>query len=328
MSREGGPSVRVLFATDGSRSADRARDLLTRLPWPDGTSICVTSALEPRGELFAAPWMMPAPEELDSVESELLRHADVTLDDAVRTLEGPGRSVERITLRGRPASAIVEEAEAWKADLVVLGNRGHGPIASMVLGSVSAEVVDHAPCPVLVVRDGAVASVVLAIDGSPGAERAARVVRTWPILRDLPVAVVAVAETAVPWGAGMVGGLYDEVMTSYAQDVDLARRGTSDLANKVADTLVAAGVAAVAHVLEGDPAHEIVEFAGRRPGSLVVVGTRGHGGLARLVLGSVARNVLLHAACSVLVVREMVGAAGAAGAEAAVEREQVGAGSD
>jgi nucleotide-binding universal stress UspA family protein len=300
--------VRVLFATDGSRSADRARDLLTRLSWPVGTSFCVTSALEPRGELFAAPWMMPAPNELDTVESELLRHADVTLDDAVRTLEGPGRSVERVTLRGRPASAIVDEATAWKADLVVVGNRGHGPIASMVLGSVSAEVVDHAPCPILVVRDGPVESVVLAVDGSPGAERAADAVRTWPILHHLPVAVVAVAETSVPWGAGMVTGLYDEVMTSYAQDVEAARVGTTALAAQVAGELAAAGVGAVSHVLEGDPAHEIVEFVRRHPGSLLVMGTRGHGGIARMVLGSVARNVLLHAAGSVLVVRETVGA--------------------
>jgi nucleotide-binding universal stress UspA family protein len=239
--------------------------------------------------------MMPASDELDSVESELLRHADVALDDAVRTVDQPGCTVERLTLRGRPASAIVEEARAWKADLVVLGNRGHGPIASMVLGSVSAEVVDHAPCPVFVVRDEEIASIVFAEDGSPGAARAARVIRTWPFLHGLPVDVVSVAETAVPWNAGMATGLYDEVMVSYAHDVEAARESTRALAHRCSNAR------------EGDPAREIVEFARARPGSLVVVGTRGHGGLARLVLGSVARNVLLHAPGSVLVVRETVG---------------------
>ncbi len=308
--------MRVLFATDGSRSADRARDLLGRLSWPAGTRFCVVCALEPRGELFVAPWMMPAAEELDTVESELLRHADVTLDDAVRTLETPGREVERLTLRGRPASAIVDEARAWQADLLVLGNRGHGPIASMVLGSVSAEVVDHAPCPVLVVRDEQIDSIVLAEDGSPGAARAALALRTWPVFRGLPVDVISVAETAVPWNAGMAAGLYDEVMVSYAQDVETARASTRALAQESADLLRSAGAAAVPHLLEGDPAHEIVEFARARPRSLVLVGTRGHGGLARLVLGSVARNVLLHTPGSVLVVREMVGG-GKAEAEAA-----------
>ncbi len=296
--------MRVLFATDGSRSADRARDLLARLPWPDGTRFNVVCALEARGELFAAPWMAPSPPELDSVEAELLRHADVTLEDAERTLERPGRDVERLTLRGRPGSAIVEEARAWKADLVVLGNRGHGPIASMVLGSASAEVVDHAPCPVLVVREDEIASVVFAEDGSDGAARARRVLATWPILHRLPIDVVSVAETAMPWSAGMAAGLYDEVVASYARDVEAAREATRALAHRSADELRATGLTASPFVMEGDPADTIVEFARSRPASLVVVGTRGHGGLARLILGSVARNVLLHAPGSVLVVRE------------------------
>jgi len=303
--------VRVLFATDGSRSADRARDLLAHLPWPDGTSFSVVYALEARGELFSAPWMSPAPPELDSVEAELLRHADVTLDDAVRTLERPGRSVERLTLRGRPASAIVEEARAWKADLVVLGNRGHGPIASMVLGSVSTEVVDHAPCPVLVVRDAAIDSIVFAEDGSPGAERVARALRSWPVLQGLPIDVVSVAETSMPWSAGMTAGLYEEVAATYARDVELARESTLALADRSAAALRSGGMTAVPHLLEGAPADRIVEFALSRPRSLVVVGTRGHGGLARLILGSVARNVLLHAPGSVLIVREWRNGAGA-----------------
>jgi nucleotide-binding universal stress UspA family protein len=298
------PAVRVLFATDGSRSADRARDLLARLPWPDGTRFSVVCALEARGELFSAPWMAPSPLELDSVEAELLRHAEVTLDDAERTLARPGREVDRLTLRGRPASSIIEEAVAWRADLLVLGNRGHGPIASMVLGSVSAEVVDHAPCPVLVVRDAAIDSIVFADDGSAGAARAAAVLQTWPALHGLPVDVVAVAETSMPWSAGMAAGLYNEVVASYARDVDLAREATRAHAERSAEGLRSAGLTAVPHVLEGDPADRIVEFARSRAHALVVVGTRGHGGLTRLILGSVARNVLLQAHGSVLVVRE------------------------
>jgi len=312
--------VRVMFATDGSRSADRARDLLARLPWLDGTRFCVVSALELRGELFAAPWLIPGPREVDSVESELIRHAEVTLDDAERTLGLPGRVIDRLTLRGRPGSAIVEEARAWKADLIVLGNRGHGPIASMVLGSVSAEVVDHAPCPVLVVRDTQIDGVVFAEDGSPGAERASQVLRTWPIFRQLPVAVVSVAETSLPVSAGMAAGLYDEVMASYAHDVESARELTRGLAEASADQLRQAGFVATAHVLEGDPASEIVQFAAGRPASILVVGTRGHGGLARLVLGSVARNVLLHATGTVLVVRATTHPAEEPVAPAAVAR--------
>jgi nucleotide-binding universal stress UspA family protein len=300
--------VRVLFASDGSRAADRARDLLARLPWPDGTRFCVASATRPREELFGAPWPMPSAQELDSIESELLRHAEVTLDDAERALEGHGRMIDRITLRGRAASAIVEEARAWKADLIVLGSRGHGPIAAMLLGSTSAEVVDHAPCAVLIVRDPEIASVIVADDGSEGAARAAAAVRDWPIFRGLPVDVVSVAETRIPWSAGMPAGLYDEVMASYAEDVEAARKDTDAVAHRTAAALQTAGIPAVPHLLEGDPAHELVQFAAAHPHSLTVLGTRGHGGLVRLVLGSVARNVLLHAPGSVLVMRETAGA--------------------
>jgi nucleotide-binding universal stress UspA family protein len=64
-----------------------------------------------------------------------------------------------------------------------------------------------------------------------------------------------------------------------------------------------AGLQADAEVREGDPAHEIVLSARQHGAGLVVVGTRGQTGLRRLILGSVARKVLLHAPCSVLIVR-------------------------
>jgi nucleotide-binding universal stress UspA family protein len=313
--------MRVLFATDGSRAADRARDLLPRLTWPAGTRFCVVFGLEDRFEPFGTPMTVSAPVEPAAADGDLRRHADITLDDAERTLEATGHAVERLTIRGRTASAILDEAKSWKADLVVVGSRGHGPIASMVLGSVSAEIVDHAPCPVLVVRDDTISSVILAEDGSDGAARARQLLATWPIFHGRAVDVVSVAETSIPWTATMAAGFYDEVLAAYTQDVELLRRRARTLSEDAAAALRAAGVTATAHPLEGDAAHELVEFARARPRSLTVIGTRGHSGLARLVLGSVARNVLLHTPGSVLVVREPVAAIGTAegaGAKAGV----------
>ena len=77
----------------------------------------------------------------------------------------------------------------------------------------------------------------------------------------------------------------------------------ADESQTTAQRLSEAGVDAVPVALEGEPAGEIVRFAAERGTGTVVVGTRGHTGLTRLVLGSVARNVLLHAPCSVLVRR-------------------------
>ena len=304
--------MRVLLAVDGSQSADRARDLVAALPWPRDSLIRIVAVLDQRGELYGAPWIAKVAPDADRVESQEAYTIETALDAAERDIARPGRTVERILLRGRPASEVVDEARAFEPDLIVVGSRGHGPIESMLLGSVSAEIVDHAPCPVLVVRDAPLRSVMLADDGSDSARAAADVLEAWPVLRGLPLTVLSVAETRLPTAAGMTPGLYDEVLTSYAESVDEAIRQANAMAALAAERLGKAGFAARSAYREGDAAHEIVEYARIHETGLIVVGTRGHTGLARLLLGSVARNVLLHAPCSVLVVRQGAGAPRAA----------------
>jgi nucleotide-binding universal stress UspA family protein len=104
--------------------------------------------------------------------------ADGTVHEARGRLTRPGLNVEAIVLRGRPATAIVDQARGMQADLVVVGSRGHGMIESMLLGSVSAEVIDHASAPVLVARGRRIERVVLGWDGSSCASRAADLLRT------------------------------------------------------------------------------------------------------------------------------------------------------
>jgi nucleotide-binding universal stress UspA family protein len=300
--------MRVLLAIDGSQSADRARDLVATLPWPRDSHIRIVAVLDQRAQLYGAPWIAVTPSNVDELEQQEIYTINTALDAAERDISRPGRRVERILLRGRAASEIVDEARAFEPDLVVVGSRGHGPIQSMLLGSVSAEIVDHAPCPVLVVRDAPLRSIVLAEDGSDSARSAADVLEAWPVFHGLPLTVLSVAETRLPTAAGMTPGLYDEILTSYADSAGEAVRQAEAMATVTAERLGKAGYAARSAYREGDAAHEIVEYAGVHAAGLVVVGTRGHTGLARLLLGSVARNVLLHAPCSVLVVREGVAA--------------------
>lgn len=61
--------MRILLATDGSRSADMARDMAARLPWPDGSTIRVVAGLERRAALFGGEWLAPGGGELDGLES-------------------------------------------------------------------------------------------------------------------------------------------------------------------------------------------------------------------------------------------------------------------
>ncbi len=296
--------MRVLLAIDGSVSSDRARDLVAAIRWPDGTMIRIVAALEHGPELYGVPWMGTPPVDSERIEGSLVRRYQTALEAADRALEAPGRGVESILLRGRAASAILEEARDFRPDLIVLGNRGHGPIESMLLGSVSAEVVDHAPCPVLVARSSQLHSIVYADDGSEGAKEAGDLLCEWPIFKGLRATVLSVSEVAVPWSAGMAPGLYDQVLESYSESVQDARREHAALVDVSADRLADAGLMTAVEVRDGDPAACIVKVAGELGADCVVMGTRGHTGLTRLLLGSVARNVLLHASCSVLIVRE------------------------
>lgn len=296
--------MRILLAIDGSSAAGRARDLLASLRLPPESAIRIVAVYESPVDVLGMTWPTAVSDEPAARKDPLRRRLEDALDTAVRSLSRPGLKMDRILQLGRPASAIVDEAREFAADLIVVGNRGHGTLEALLLGSVSSEVVDHAPCPVLVARTEAVAGIVLAADGSAGAEHAAAFLDEWPILADRPLTVVSVAEVDIPWSVGMAPGLYDQVMESYSEQVDEARRQRREIADRTADRLRRVGYRATVDVREGDAAGEIIAAAQEHGANLIVTGTRGHTGLTRLLLGSVARKVLHHAPGSVLVVRE------------------------
>ena len=179
------------------------------------------------------------------------RHLHEAIERAEVSLRRPGLRLEGFLVRGRPASAIVDEAGAMKADLVVVGSRGHGTIATMVLGSTAAEVVDHAPCPVLVARRGTLGTVAFADDGSKSARTAEAVITAWPLFADREISVVTVAEVAVPVAAGFTPGLYDQVLESYTKSVDDAREEVAQESRTTARRLADAGFHADARGARG-----------------------------------------------------------------------------
>jgi universal stress protein A len=94
------------------------------------------------------------------------------------------------------------------------------------------------------------------------------------------------------------------MMPMYLEAADASRRQHDELAREMTVQLQASGFTAEADRRDGDAATEILAAANASNADLIVMGTHGRTGLTRLVLGSVARNVLQHAKCSVLVVRE------------------------
>jgi nucleotide-binding universal stress UspA family protein len=199
---------------------------------------------------------------------------------------------------------IIDEAVAFRAELIVVGSRGLGPLKSMLLGSVSAEVVDHAPCPILVVRRPELGAILLAVDGSASADSAVTFLGGCCFLAGHPVEVLSVAPEATPPPPVPLAGGAAASFRSYETTVASNRNWTETIAAAAVESLRADGIPARWSISRGDPAHEIIEAARVFGSDLIVLGSRGHTGLARILLGSVARNVLLHTSASVLIVRE------------------------
>ena len=295
--------MRVLLAYDGSVDAQKAADLVARTSWPVDSTVRVVGVIEPIA-LAVSAWPAAMPDSFAEVDQLMTDYYATELADVVRRLEGPDRSVESAVLRGRAGTAIVDEAEAFSADLVVVGSRGHGGIASLILGSVSGEVVDRAPCPILIARGSAVTRVVFATDGSASAESAGQVLTSWPMFRNVPVHVVSVADVPQPWHTGIAPTMYAQVIAAYEADLKTARAEHERIAMASAEALRAAGLEATSASPTGDAAAEIIAASTKGGADLVVLGTRGRTGLTRLVLGSVARNVVHGSGISTLVVRD------------------------
>ncbi len=279
--------MRALLALDGSPSSRAATEFAASLAWPSGSIIDVVGVVATSTETG------PARQQLEEM-----------LDDAAESLSSESRVVRRTTLVGRAGTLLVETAADLRAELVIVGSRGRGPLRSMLLGSVSAEVVDHASCPVLVVRRAAADSLLVAVDGSPSGDGAVSYLIANRILAERPIEVLSVAPGPdLPVMLPLSEGADRPLEPAEGRLVEDRWRAEA-VAASVARRLEESGYAVRWSIGTGDAAHEIIKAAENFDTGLIVVGSRGHTGLTRLLLGSVARNVLLHTAASVLVVRE------------------------
>ncbi len=283
--------MRIIIGVDGSRAAEQACEFVSRLPWPAGTQVTLLGAIEP-----ATGWSVVAAAPAAMVAADGAPLAAI-LDDRAEDLRRAGLAVNVVVELGSPAELLMRHADEDHVGLIVVGCRGLGPVASAIAGSVSAHLVDHAGCPVLVVRSPSATRMLVATDGSRSCLNIPRTLAAWGnAFRGLPVEVLSVAPRdafVTPWAAAN-------------EEVDSAVAEHEAIAEQVADEMMELGWHAAATVRAGEPSRQIIDEGRAWGADLIVTGSRGLGTLKRIVMGSVAHDVLLHAPSSVLVVRGQV----------------------
>ncbi|HET6988554.1 MAG TPA: universal stress protein [Kribbella sp.] len=186
------------------------------------------------------------------------------------------------------AAAPAILAEAGDAEMVVVGTRSRNKMSAVMLGSVATSVAAKAPCPVVVVRgEGRTGPVVVGTDGSAESEEA------------LAFGFEEAARTGQPLKVVYCWQPQDQ----HAESIE-STQGL--LKNWLAESLAPyrnryPTVQAQASVIEGRPSAQLVDLSA--DASLVVVGSRGRGGVAGLLLGSVSQSLLHHADSPVAIVR-------------------------
>jgi nucleotide-binding universal stress UspA family protein len=287
--------MKLLLAIDGSAASRTALDEIIARPWPGGTKIEVLHVVEP-----THLWTTSVTAE------ELTRRSTELLTGAVARLRTAGLEAESVMLDGDPKRVILDRAAHADADLVMVGSHGSAA-ARFLLGNVAAAVVRYAPCSVEIVRGPVRAGarkVLLAADGSAGSEAAARSIagRPWPAGSE--VRVLGVVELVVSSVA-----LIEPPFMQSAQVEVLRGEAMKRAEDAVASAcgIVAATCANVSQsisVLLDGPRQVILDEAAQWGADLIVLGSHGHQGMDRFLLGSVSETVATHAHCSVEVIRQ------------------------
>ncbi|MEU1846145.1 universal stress protein [Micromonospora sp. WMMA1998] len=282
----------ILVGYDGSTDASVALDWALDEAGRSGRPVRLAYVFE---WLTVAGWIGPGvapgvwPDETARRQvEELVRKAA-----ADAAAERPGLTVHGEVFDGPPALVLQERSA--EAGMLVLGSRGHGGFGGLLAGSTAVSVTAHAHCPVVVVRDGQAATsgpVVVGSDGSPSALRALGFAVERAAQRDVPLRVLRAWE---PPGDRWVPPDFDPEETAAteraAAEAELApwRESFPDVPVEI-------------EAVPGSAAALLVEAS--RPAQLVVVGSRGRGGLRGMLLGSVSQQLIQHAHCPVAVVRE------------------------
>jgi nucleotide-binding universal stress UspA family protein len=228
-------------------------------------------------------------------------------------IAGAQTEVTTKTLKGDPKAAILDEAEHWGADLIIVGTHGYNALERLWLGSVSRAVTSHAKCSVEVARrsraqgaNGKTMRILLAVDGSEFSDAAVEEIanRPWPNGSEVHViSVVHLPFTPSPETWALPDSYYFSLEKTGREQAESAiNRAISRLRESNAGREIS--LTLTSEVIVGHPEVVIMETANKWNADLVALGSHGYHGFTRFLLGSVSQAVASHAPCSVEIVRK------------------------
>jgi nucleotide-binding universal stress UspA family protein len=273
--------VKVLCAVDTSARAARVADAARRLARAMEGSIVLVHVFDPMMVPAAPTRELNRLVTTEQIEEHERRRARAALADAAD--RGGDMAQTTVFAEGDPRSLILDLLRAHDVRLLVVGSAARKPLDRIMQGSMSADLVRGASCPVAILTDDAVlpdgGPVLAGYDGSDHSLRAARhaAAIASALQRDLVLVHVV--------GPGEAGARPDEELALELHAAAGACASTA--AGRPAPRLDVA--VAVEH---GDPVERLTEAADERGASLIVVGNRGRNAVTAAVLGSVSAGVI------------------------------------
>ena len=146
--------MKILLAVDGSACSDAAVDEVANRPWPINSTVRVLNSYEIPLPPTPEGWALPA-NYFDEMDQAIRTQSRAIVNQASEKLKTQlDKTIEVVnkSVPGPPRAVILDEADSWGADLIVIGSHGYGRLERLLLGSVSQSVVSHARCSVEVVR--------------------------------------------------------------------------------------------------------------------------------------------------------------------------------
>ncbi len=284
---------KLLLSTDGSDFSEGAIREAIALAKECSSKLFIVSVVETNPEYETlAPQL---------VEKEIQKAKDL-LTSIKERVSKEGVDCETIVRQGEDSySYIVDEASKRGAEMIIMGRRGRTGLKRLVMGSVTAKVIGHASCDVLVVPKEAkvgLKRILLATDGSRYSEKAA--VKAIGMAKrtgaHLVVVSVVPSESISP---------LDIVHSEMHRDLiaEKEQKAAQCYIDGVREKADKDGVRIEGLILEGRPYEAITSVASEKKADLIVIGSHGKTGLEKLLMGSVAERVIVLSPCAVLVVK-------------------------